>query len=198
MSRRGTGHRDSAVARSVSGDNVAGMSRTLLALLVPDAEPLVGDLRARLDPAARLGLGAHITLVYPFLDSEAIDDDVAERLRNVARQHAPVSFALDEVGTFPSTVWLAPRSAEAIVSLAAALESAFPDRPTAGRVFERFVPHLSVARNILGDRDAVVATLEDRLGSAHGVVCHCADVHVMTRSDEGWQMHSRVPLGGGT
>lgn len=174
------------------------MSRTLLALLVPDAEPLVGDLRTRLDPAARLGLGAHITLVYPFLDSKAITDDVVARLRDVARQHAPLSFALDDVGTFPSTVWLAPRPAGAIVSLAAALESAFPDRPTTGRVFERFVPHLSVARNIRGDRDAVVATLEDRLGSAHGVVCHCAHVHVMKRSDEGWQVHSRVPLGAGS
>lgn len=174
------------------------MSRTLLALLVPDAEPLVGDLRARLDPSARLGLGAHITLVYPFLDSMAITDDVVERLRHVARQHAPVSFVLDEVGTFPSTVWLAPRPADALVSLSAALESAFPDRPTTGRVFERFVPHLSVARNIRGDRDAVVATLEDRLRSVRGVVCACANIHVMKRTDEGWQVHSRVPLGAGT
>jgi 2'-5' RNA ligase len=171
------------------------MSRTLLALLVPDAEPLVGDLRARLDPAAKLGLGAHITLLYPFLDSDAIDEAVPARLRAVAADHAPLSFGLDDVGQFPSTVWLAPRPAEAIVALASALEGAFPDRPTTGRVFDGFVPHVSVARNIRGDRNAVIATLGDRLRSAPGILCHCAWIHVMRRDDDGWRVHARVGLG---
>jgi 2'-5' RNA ligase len=170
------------------------MSRTLLALLVPDAEPLVGDLRMRLDPAAKLGLAAHITLLYPFLDSDAIDDAVLGRLREVADAHAPLSFGLEEVGQFPSTVWLAPRPAEAIVALASALDAAFPERPATGRVFERFVPHVSVARNIRGDRDAVIATLEDRLRSAPGILCECAELHVMKRTDEGWRVHARVGL----
>lgn len=163
--------------------------------MVPDAEPLVGDLRARLDPAAKLGLGAHITLLYPFIDSDAIDEAVLGRLRDVTAAHAPICFRLDEVGQFPSTVWLAPRPAEAIVALAAALEAAFPDRPTTGRVFERFVPHVSVARNIRGDRNAVIATLEDRLRSTPGITCECAEVHVMNRTDEGWRVHARAGLG---
>lgn len=118
------------------------MSRTLLALMVSEAEPLVGDLRARLDPAAKKGLGAHITLVYPFLDSEHITPAIEERLRTVAAVRQPLSFHLDAVRMFPSTVWLAPSPVEAIASLAAALRLAFPNRragtanfPTTCRMF---------------------------------------------------------------
>lgn len=163
--------------------------------MVPEAEPLVGDLRARLDPAARRGLGAHITLVYPFVDSDAIDDVAIERLRDVARVHAPPSFHLDSVRTFPSTVWLKPSPGDAIAALAAALEAAFPERPRGGRVFPDYVPHLSVARNVRGDRAAIVTTLADRLHASGPIRCTCRHVHVMQRSSDAWRSFSSVPLG---
>jgi 2'-5' RNA ligase len=171
------------------------MSRTLLALMVPEAEPLVGDLRARLDPAAQRGLGAHITLVYPFVDSEAIDEAAIERLHEVARVHAPPSFRLDSVQAFPSTVWLKPSPGDAIVALAAALETAFPERPRDGRVFPDYVPHLSVARNVRGDRAVIVTTLEDRLHASGSIPCVCRHVHVMRRASDAWHSLVSVPLG---
>jgi 2'-5' RNA ligase len=171
------------------------MSRTLLALMVPEAEPLVGDLRARLDPAAQRGLGAHITLVYPFVDSDNVDDVALERLRGVARAHAPPSFQLDSVRTFPSTVWLKPSPGDAIVALAAALEAAFPERPRDGRTFPDYVPHLSVARNVRGDRAIIVTTLEDRLHASGPIPCTCRHVHVMQRASGAWRNLVSVPLG---
>src|SRR5689334_13255282 len=102
------------------------MPRTLLALLVPEAEPLVGDLRARMDPSARRGLGAHITLVYPFIDSPSVTPEVLDRLRGVTARHAAFSFRLADVGTFPSTVWLGPTPADAIARLVVDLEASFP------------------------------------------------------------------------
>jgi 2'-5' RNA ligase len=171
------------------------MSRTLLALMVPEAEPLVGDLRARLDPAAQRGLGAHITLIYPFVDSEAIDEVAIERLQEVARAHAPPSFRLDSVQAFPSTVWLKPSPGDAIVALAAALETAFPERPRDGRAFPDYVPHLSVARNVRGDRAVIVTALEDRLHASGPIPCTCHHVHVMERAARAWRSLLSVPLG---
>lgn len=171
------------------------MSRTLLALMVPEAEPLVGDLRARLDPAAQRGLGAHITLVYPFVDSDAIDAGTIERLRAVARACDPPSFRLDSVRTFPSTVWLRPAPGEAIVALAASLEAAFPERPRDDRAFPDYVPHLSVARNVRGDRPVIVTTLEDRLHASGPIHCTCRDVHVMERAARAWRGLLSIPLG---
>jgi len=170
------------------------MARTLLALLVPEAEPLVGDLRQRLDPAARRGLGAHITLVYPFFDSRDVTDDVLARLRDVTARHAAFSFRLADVGTFPSTVWLAPAPTDAIARLVIDLEGAFADRPRTGPVFDGFVPHLSVARNVRRDHDAIVATCRARLLTSGGVTCRAHEVRVMERADEGWRPFASAPL----
>ncbi len=171
------------------------MSRTLLALMVSEAEPLVGDLRARLDPAAKKGLGAHITLVYPFLDSEHITPAIEERLRTVAAVRQPLSFHLDAVRMFPSTVWLAPSPVEAIASLAAALRLAFPESPRRDREFPDYVPHVSVARDVRRDRDAIAATVQERL-HAHGPVsCVVRQVHAMERGPDGWKTRLIAELG---
>lgn len=172
------------------------MSRTLLALMVPEAEPLVGDLRARLDPAAKKGLGAHITLVYPFLDGELVAPAVEERLHSVAAVRQPLSFQLDAVCLFPSTVWLAPSPVAAIASLATALRLAFPEAPRRDRDFPDYVPHVSVARNVRRDREGIAATLRERL-HAHGPVpCVARRVHLLEREPEGWRTRLVVELGG--
>jgi len=172
------------------------VSRTLLALLVPDAESLVGDLRLRLDPAAKLGLGAHFTVLYPFYDSEDITKAHLETLDVVAAMRRPLLFSLDHVGTFPSTVWLAPTPDAAIVELAHALEHAFPGRPATGRTFERFVPHLSVARNLrrAAEREVVVSDLERRVRGGT-TLCRCTELHVMGRNSGGWEPIHCSPLG---
>jgi 2'-5' RNA ligase len=172
------------------------VSRTLLALLVPDAESLVGDLRSRLDPAAKLGLGAHFTVLYPFYDSEEVTKAHLETLDAVAAMHRPLVFSLDRIGTFPSTVWLAPTPDAAIVELAHALEHAFPGRPATGRTFERFVPHLSVARNLRqpAEREVVVSDLERRVRGATAL-CRCTELHVMGRNSGGWVPIHCSPLG---
>ena len=46
---------------------------TALLLPVPAAESSVGQHRARLDQAARDGVPAHITVLYPFLPPAGID-----------------------------------------------------------------------------------------------------------------------------
>jgi 2'-5' RNA ligase len=171
------------------------MNRTLLALQVPGAEPLVGDLRARLDPSAKLGLGPHFTLVYPFHDAHVITQTHRDALAAVASRHNAMAFELDTVGTFPSTVWMAPSKDAGIIALANALEAAFPDRPRTGRQFEHFTPHLSVARNVRGasDRDAVVHTLEERLAHRHAL-CRCDAIDIMARLESGWRSIARFPL----
>ncbi|MGN6092682.1 MAG: 2'-5' RNA ligase family protein [Luteibacter jiangsuensis] len=172
------------------------MSRTLLALMVPEAEPLIGDLRARLDPAAPLGLASHITLVYPFLDSERITPAVEERLRTVAAARQPLAFHLDAVRMFPSTVWLAPSPSAGIAALAAALQLAFPERPRRDREFPEYIPHVSVARDVRRDREAIAAALGERLHANGPVACVAGQVHAMERAPDGWKTRLVVTLGG--
>jgi hypothetical protein len=44
-----------------------------LVVLVPAAEALVGVFRALYDPAVRVGVPAHITVLYPFVPTDKID-----------------------------------------------------------------------------------------------------------------------------
>ena len=53
---------------------------TALLVPVPAAEPSVGKHRARLDEAARDGVPAHITVLYPFLPPAGIDETLLASL----------------------------------------------------------------------------------------------------------------------
>ncbi len=59
---------------------------TALALQVPEAEELVQEHRMRYEPSAALGVPAHITLLSPFVEPEAIDE---EELRAFFAEFAP-------------------------------------------------------------------------------------------------------------
>jgi hypothetical protein len=44
-----------------------GVAESTILVPVPEAEPVVGQLRARLDRAASRGIPAHVTVLYPFV-----------------------------------------------------------------------------------------------------------------------------------
>jgi len=56
-----------------------------LSILVPEAEGLVGSFRVRYDPAAKDGMPAHITLLYPFKSPSEIDGLVLDTLTRPSR-----------------------------------------------------------------------------------------------------------------
>ncbi|WP_109125909.1 2'-5' RNA ligase family protein [Dyella sp. C11] len=169
------------------------MARTLLALLVPEAEPIVGSFRDQYDPSARRGLGAHITLIYPFIDSELLTQGVLQRVRDTVADLPAPMFRLASVDTFPSVVWLAPEPAKPIVQIANALERAFPDHPKGGGAFPDYVPHLSVARQ-LKDKAAVINELQARL-AAHGPIYGwCESMALLVSDNRRWRQMAEYPF----
>jgi 2'-5' RNA ligase len=163
------------------------MARTLLALMVPEAEPLVGSFRDQYDPSARRGLGAHITLIYPFIDSELLTPALLARLRHVVAEIPAPMFRLAHVDTFPSVVWLAPEPAKPIVQIATALEQAFPDHPKGGGAFPDFVPHLSVARHVQQEKAVLVNELEARLADHGPVYGWCESLSLLVNDHRRWR-----------
>lgn len=163
------------------------MARTLLALLVPEAEAVVGSFRDQYDPSARRGLGAHITLIYPFIDSDLITPAMMARLRDVAADIPAPMFRLAHVGTFPSVVWLAPEPAKPIIQIASALERAFPDHPKGGGAFPDFVPHLSVARQVQHEKAVVINELEARLADHGPVYGWCESMSLLVSDNRRWR-----------
>jgi len=171
-----------------------GMSRTLLALMVPEAETVVGSFRDQYDPSARRGLGAHITLIYPFMESQWLSPQVLARLRDVVADVPAPMFRLIEVRTFPSVVWLAPESAKPIIELADALVEAFPDQPKGGGAFPEYVPHLTAARGVQHEKEALANELRERLADYGPVYCWCENVTLLVSEDRRWRVLAQFPL----
>jgi len=123
-------------------------TETALIVAVPEAEHAVGRLRAALDPAAGWGVPAQVTVLYPFLPPQRIDDDVRANLSRLfaATPRFDVSFA--DVNWFgDSVVWLAPRPADAFRQLTAAVWRQFPEVPPDAGAHDDVVPHLTIGHD---------------------------------------------------
>jgi 2'-5' RNA ligase len=118
---------------------------------------------------------------------------VATLRQIVAEQPAPM-FSLREVRSFPSVVWLAPEPARSIVQLAAALEAAFPDCPKGGGAFPEYVPHLTAARGVRAEKEAIVNELRARLADYGPVYCWCDEVTLLLSEGRQWRPIERFSL----
>jgi 2'-5' RNA ligase len=140
---------------------VIGVSETALLVPVREAEPLVRHHRHALDPVAPLGVPAHVTVLYPFLAPEDVDNDVCDAIAAVVDGFAAFDFTLQEVRRFPDGVmYLAPEPTDPFVAITRALMARWPDHPPYGGAYDAVIPHLTVAQT---NGSADVAALEAEL-----------------------------------
>ena len=112
---------------------------------IPEAEPLVGRFRADLDFAASLGVPAHVTVIYPFVAPDLIDDAVTAALAEAVGSVPAFDATFARVAWFERTViWLAPEPAEPFLALTNAVWQQFPHCPPYGGAHQQVVPHLTV------------------------------------------------------
>ena len=123
------------------------MTQSALLVEVPAAELAVSGPRRELDPAAALGVPAHLTVLFPFVLPAAIDDQVLARVTAVADTVRPFDLALSRTAWFGDDVlWLAPDDPGPLRRLTDQMWAAFPEHPPYGGVFDDVVPHLTVGQ----------------------------------------------------
>jgi hypothetical protein len=123
------------------------MPCTALIVAVPEAEDAVAALRLQHDRSAALGVPAHVTILYPFLDPVAIDERALEEL---IAGHEAFDFELVSVETFDDGhVYLVPTRPERFVALIDAVWRRWPDHPPYEGAFETVVPHLTISERPL-------------------------------------------------
>lgn len=167
---------------------------------VPAAEPLVGEMRIAYDPAAALGVPAHITLLYPFVQPSAITEDTVATLRAVFVRHEPFGFSLREARWFGREVlYLAPEPTAPFLSLTEELTARFPGHPPYGGAFDEVMPHLTVADpGRLGLAATGLGGLVEVLDRALPIEAVADEVHLMVEgADARWSVRERLPLGQG-
>jgi len=173
-------------------------TESALVVLVPEAEPLVGTFRERFDPSAAAGLGAHITLLYPFIEPGKIGESTLDALTECFAGFAPIAFCLTAIRRFPAeTLYLAPDPDEPFRQLTMAIWERFPDRPPYGGAWPDIVPHLSVGR--FADEaamDQVAAELARALEQAPPIRARSGTVALIENTAGRWIVRRTFKLGG--
>ena len=125
-----------------------------LIIVVPEAEPLVKELRERFDWSAAQGVPAHITILYPFIPPNEITSKVLEELREFFAQFSAFEFTLPETRRFPAVLYLAPAPAEPFKALIQAVVERYPDYPPYGGEFavSELTPHLTIADQLTAEQ----------------------------------------------
>jgi 2'-5' RNA ligase len=158
---------------------------------VPVPRPL-DRLRKQWDRAARLGVPAHVTVLYPFVDPGELTLDIRRELTSVAAHHEPFRVRFERVGRWPAVVFLAPDPAEPLARLTHELAERFPDYPPYGGAFDEVVPHLTVTENAEAPLDAIAREADEVLPFEHAVT----SLAVLVETPDGrWHGHWRLPLG---
>lgn len=163
---------------------------------VPEAESCVADLRLRYDGSAKRGMGAHISLLVPFMPPGLIDETVTATARAYFATVQPFDFTLSRIARFPAVTYLAPEPTQPFIDMTLGLAQLFPNYAPYGGNFDRITPHLTVAkRNMEG-----VAIAERELVSimqAHGAIrSRCGSVVLLENSSGMWREMKTFGLGG--
>jgi len=170
------------------------MAQSALIVTVQEAEPVVGQLRERLDPAAREGVAPHVTILFPFADPREITAKTLSLVKTAITGFSPFSFELTEVSRFPDTLYLAPDPAEPFISLTRAVAAAFPQFPPYGGQFSDIVPHLTVAHGDLRELGAAHSELAVKLSEHDRLRSTCTTLDLIENSSGRWRLAHQFPL----
>jgi 2'-5' RNA ligase len=168
-----------------------------LAVLVPEAEALVGSFRSRYDPSAAAGMPAHITLLYPFKPPDELGEAEIGTLNQCLSGFRRFDFSLTTTRRFPSgALYLAAEPDEPFRQLTLAIWNCYPETPPYGGRYSSVVPHLTVGQ-LADEQQAEQVAVEFARASQgqlpiHATASEIALMHTLTGS---WQLRTTIPLG---
>jgi 2'-5' RNA ligase len=169
------------------------MPQTALVVTVPEAEPLVSDWRAQYDWSAQRGVPAHITLLYPFVPTERLDDGVLRELRELFASQPAFTFRLTRIARFPEVAWLAPEPSDPFATLTRLIVERYPDYPPYEGIHDEVIHHLTVAEGGIELQDEVDAALTPHLP----IEVEVGSVALLAEDEnERWHRVERFPLSG--
>jgi hypothetical protein len=120
-----------------------------LVVMVPEAGPVVADLRLRHDRVAAHGVPAHVTVLYPFVPRREVDASVRDALASIFAAIPAFDYRFERVVRLgPATVVLDPVPASAFSQLTDAAHRRWPEHAPYGGVYDVVIPHLTVGDGV--------------------------------------------------
>ncbi|MFF4507950.1 2'-5' RNA ligase family protein [Streptomyces sp. NPDC001401] len=166
------------------------VGQTALVVPVPEAEPAVRAWRDRFDPAARAGVPAHVTVLFPFLPASLVDAGTCAALDEIFGRHPSFEVRFEESGRFPGVLYLAPTPDAPFRRLTEAVVDRWPEAPPYGGKYEPH-PHLTVAQ---GQDDAVLDEIEAGLRLGLPFTARVPTVDLVAYDGTDWQHRASFAL----
>ena len=168
--------------------------QSALMLQCSDVEPMLGELRKRLDPSAADGVPAHLNLLYPFTSRLSVEED--DRLLQVLQEFGRFQIEFTRTAWFgEDSVYLAPDKPVVLTNLVTRIREVFPEYPAFGAVPERAVPHVTIGKRApLKELQAAEKQVRARLP----VTQLCVTVELWSGPPPGtgrWRRHRTYQLG---
>jgi 2'-5' RNA ligase len=170
------------------------VAETAIIVPVPEAEPAVGLWRRRYTPSGAAGMPAHVTLLVPFTDSNALDADRIREVGEVMVRFEAVELSLGATAYFdgpPTVLYLEPEPAAPFQAMTDALVRAFPEHPPYGGAHGRIVPHLTVATRLDRGRLAAIAA---EVAAVLPITARAGEAWLMEFADGVWRLRNRFAL----
>ena len=166
-------------------------AESALVILTP-LPAAIERIRQRYDPAAALGVPAHVTIMYPFLPPAEINGGVNQELKTLAGQHARFRYRLGRLLDWPDDVWvLAAGPASAFQALTRSVHDNWGLDPYSGQVpIDEIVPHVTVGRGL----PATVHRQLANLPSESATDAEAASLHLLLRQRM-WTVRTSFALG---
>lgn len=179
--------------QAIVGSEKVENTESALVIPVPEADPVVENLRVRYDPAARAGVPAHITVLYPFIAPEALDEPTLAELVAMFFGVAPFEFILSAISRFPDVLYLDPVPAEPFSRLTAAIATRWPETPPYGGIHDELIPHLTIAHT---SDPSIIEEIHNSIEKSVPISCTARQAWLMIGNDGDWSLQHRFPLGG--
>ena len=170
-------------------------TETAVIVPIPEAEPVVGPLRATLDAAAAQGVPAHVTVLYPFVPPSGLDAAVMRALAEVIAVIPAFDVTFARTRWFGEDVlWLAPEPSAPFTALTRAVCDRFPGYLPFGGAHAEVVPHLTVGNYVPLTALHAAAVEVERYLPIRATIASAA---LMAGSNEprSWHVVAELPLG---
>ncbi|MDF5757362.1 2'-5' RNA ligase family protein [Spongiactinospora sp. TRM90649] len=151
---------------------------------IPEAEPLVGQWRSRLDPGAADGVPAHVTILYPFLDHDRLDEVVLSRLSTLIATYPAFNVRFSGCGRFPGVLYLAPSPSRPFQELTEAVAGQWPETQPYGGRFAEIIPHLTVADQ---QEPQLLDHVETELTTKLPLAAQIREIHLLVSDGSRWR-----------
>jgi 2'-5' RNA ligase len=149
-------------------------------------------LRRAHDRSARLGVPAHVTILYPFVAAADLTSAVREDVAAIAAEIRAFEVRFESAARWPGVVYLEPRPSGPFTGLIDRAAAQFPEHPPYAGAISEVIPHLTVVESDAASLDEVLRAAQAALPFEAGADA----LEVLAEGQDGrWRRRWRVPFG---